>query len=289
MSPERGILPDQQDMEQNKQSDYAGAPIPSQYPGETQGKDGKDTGKKGCLFGMGCVGCGMLGCLGLIILSLVGLFVGIGWFKNTFISDKPMEMPMVYLSEKQEKALGKKMNKLKNAIDSKKEETISLELTPDELNYQFQKTKGKKSPRLFVKTFPDNKMSVKLSIPYQNVEPRQYLNITTKGKISVEDYSFKFKLDSFKMGKLDFPKGNFMEEFSKSFAREIASNPEYQNLPVKIKNLKVKDNKLYIEVKVKPVEKSDPSDYYTESPADTPNSETGDKIGDKTGKKKEIP
>lgn len=271
MSPERGILPDGQGMEQSNNKDFTGVPTPSSYPSERPGKDSGDSKKKGCLFGMGCVGCGMLGCLGLIILSIVGLFMGVHWFKNTFVSDKPLEMPSVYLSGKEEKKLGKKLYKLKKAIDNKKEEVVSLELTPDELNYQFQNIKGKKSPRMYIKVHPDDKMSVKLSIPYQEAEPRQYLNISTKGKIEVDDYRFKLKLDSFKMGKLNFPKGDFIEEFSKSFAREVSSNPEYEKLPVKLKKLKVKDNKLYIEVKVKPIDIPDPSVYETESPIPTSN------------------
>ncbi|MCD4785725.1 MAG: hypothetical protein K8T10_18030 [Candidatus Eremiobacteraeota bacterium] len=274
MSPERGNLPDQQGMGQPENKDYAGVPTPSAYPAGGTVKDGDSSKKKSCLFGMGCVGCGMFGCLGFIILSLVGIFAGIHWFKNTFISDRPLEMPSVYLSEKEEKKLTKKLYLLKKAIDNEKEEVVSLELTPDELNYQFQNTKGKKSPRMFIKIHSDDKMSVKLSIPYQPAEPRQYLNITTKGKIEVDDYRFKLKLDSFMMGKLKFPKGDFMEEFSKSFAREISSNPEYEKLPVKLKKLKVKDNKLLIEVKIKPVEVPGPSTNYTESPTDEPETKT---------------
>lgn len=216
-----------------------------------EGPPKEESKKKGCLFGMGCLGCGLLGCLGVFVLSIIGIVVGYRWFESTFTEEQPLEMPAVYLTEEEEKALGEKLRIIDEAVNAKEEKEISVSFTPKELNYQFQKLIGESDPKAYVEIDNNNIVAFKLSLPFENAQPKKYLNIKGKGIFQVKDYDFNIKLDEADIGKMNIKTRDKLKDVSRALNTRIPQNPSYQRLPVKIKNLEVKDGVIKLDLKVK--------------------------------------
>jgi len=208
--------------------------------------------KKGFLFGMGCLGCGALGCLGVIIILAILTFVGFDYFNKNIISDKPLEMPAVTLNKEEQKNLDKRMKKFRNALKKESGEVVTLKMTAKEVNYLIQK-RSNDPGAVSIEPLDGDKLIIKMSIPLSEEQrgPRKFVNFQFGGKFEVKDYDFNIQLERVQIGKFTMQGRKTLERASKDLSRDLPGKPEYTSLPVKIKNFKVKDKHLIMELKVK--------------------------------------
>lgn len=214
------------------------------------GEDKPDSQKKGCLFGLGCAGIFMLGCLGAIVLTVI-IFLGISyWFTNNIVSDKPLNIPEVYITEKEREHLDDKLTRLRTAIDNRTGETVHLKLNQKELSYLLQKSDKKGQARAHVLISSDDKLTFLFSAPFTKKES-YFLNLSGKGKFEISNGDMLIELDRLKIGKFKFPRGEFLKSFSEGLSDSIPSSDQYQALPFIVKEMKVKDEIIDLKIKVK--------------------------------------
>lgn len=236
---------------------------------------------KGWLFGLGCVGCGLVGCLGTVVVSVALFFFGIFWFADNLLSKSPLEVPPVYLSEDEVAALEKKMAGFKSLTDQSKPAT--LELTDKELNYIFQKDPDKSEVRMHVTFNNDNTADFMVSIlskssSGETSQQPLYMNMSGTGAISVTNGRFDTDFSKLKIGKIEIPGGDFLKGFSQGIGDEIDKNEQLQKLDYSISDLKISDGKMTVTVKPKKGA-SDDGDSKP-SPEETPSPKSTDKTDD---------
>ncbi len=232
-------------------------------------KNSSSEGKKGCLWGMGCFGCGILGCLGVIV-AIILLFVGTTiWFKNNLLSETPLEIPRVYLAETEIKNLNKKLTDFRESIKSGESEEVSLQLTPKELNYLLQR--NSKRGGAYISVDDKDNISFIATIPAGSTTQEGntlYFNVKGKGRIAFEDEQPDIMLEKLSIGKLNITNKSFLRGFGEGFAEDFSKSEEYKSLPFVLKDLKVEKGIFYIRVKVK--KEKVPSSSPSPEPSPTP-------------------
>ena len=268
--PERGLPPTNEGNSVLPNDEPYKVPTPS-TPGGSPPPVKDDGAKKSCLFGMSCIGCGALGCLGLIILMVVSAFGIFNWAMDNFFSDKPLDIPVVTLTDKENKELMAKTEQFRQKLDNKEEGISSIVFTPREINYLFQKESKGEDVMAYLDILKDEKLSAKMSIPLEMKKNQKkiFMNISFKGKIEIEDYDLKVQFDRLKFGKLDITGKKQLESASDSFKRELLSNEKYRTLPVKLKEFKIEDGKFFITVKKKDKTSSESTTEDSEDDIDT--------------------
>lgn len=237
-------------------------PDPLRDEGESKKSD------KTWMFGLSCVGCGIVGCLGSIVLAVLLVIGGFWWVTNTFLSKEPIKAPPVNLSKAQAKELDRKLEEFRAKIKENPDKPVSLTLTDDQINYYFQEKTKNKNVRMYVKALKNDKLEFKISVP---ITPEQnspyYMNITGKGKIKVVDGRFASKFDSFKIGKFKPP---IQQDFDESMNRELDSNQYYRRVKYRLKSLKVEDGKLHMQIVSRSAAPQPPETTGTPKEAGTP-------------------
>lgn len=201
--------------------------------------------KKGCLFGMGCAGCGMLGCLGVIILSVILLIAGVSWVKDNFISGSPLDIPSVYLTADEEEKLMEKVDHIRNTSHEEADDEITLELTADEINYFVQK-RGDKAFNIYVEVLENDSVNAKIS---SHINDDQYVNITGNAFLDIRDSQFMIKINSLTVGNYTFQNPKELQAVSQALNSNIPETHGYLSLSYIIKNLRVENGVFYMHLK----------------------------------------
>jgi hypothetical protein len=207
--------------------------------------------KKGLITGLGCVGCGLIGCIGIVIMLLLGTFGSFIYIVNNVFSDKPLEMPSAYLEPAEETLLIEKLAKLEQELENNPGEPTSISLTAKEINFIFQDSANKGNVRMNISLDSDDKITFSLSTPFGDRKDR-YFNANGKGSVTVVNGVFNLKMDKLSIGKFNLRSGNFLDGFAKGFSEEITSSPGYQQQPYRIINLNTDNGLLNIELKKVP-------------------------------------
>lgn len=220
----------------------------------------KKNAGKGWLFGMGCVGCGLLGCLGTIVLICV-LFVGvIMWFKGNILSDQALEIPPTYLTEAETVNLEAKLKAFNKELSKKTGMAVPLQLSIKELNYYAQKSSAETKIKMYAEADTDDKIDFKASIPMGEATPIPYMNWSGKGEFSVKKGKFEAKFDSLTIGKTAIPGGDFLKGFSEGIGEELNNSPAFKKLPVTIETMTVEKGIINLELKTNtPTPETEPS------------------------------
>ena len=254
------------------------SPYTSPRAEDTAGEKGK---KKGWMFGLGCVGCGLVGCLGSVVLLVVLFFGGIFWLTNNMLSKTPLEMPAAYLSEAKVTRLKQKMAEFDQKLNAEDPKKIELTLNEEEVNYLFQKDTEKSETRMHVDFKKDGVVDFKLSVPGSKTEnnagkTKLYLNITGEGKLKVDDGDYQADFTRLTIGKLKVPSGDFLKGFSQGMSKEIKTNETYKKMKYRIIKLEIDKDVVHLIVEPKgKVAIEAPSDSPDKSRQDTPSQDPG--------------
>lgn len=203
--------------------------------------------KKGCFF---------WGCLVLIIIGLIiGLLLFLAYRKikntvNEFTSPTPVAIqPIDYTSEEKTEAKQKAkdfINEIKAGKEAAKEE-----FTDKELNILIETDKelaGKAQV-----TFEGNKIKAKLNIPLKNIPivDGRYLAGDAELKVACENGDLDIQIESFEVNGKPVPEDIMKELRKENIAQRMQSNPKAGPYVKRLKTVRMKDNKLLIEMNPK--------------------------------------
>jgi hypothetical protein len=224
---------------------------PSPSPETLREEDKKPKGK-GWLFGLGCVGCGIAGCLGSVLLVVLLFGGGIFWMMNNIFSQSPLDVPPVTITSAGEAALEGRLEKFQKELNRSPGKDVPISFTIEELNYQFQKTSEKTRLKMHLEDLGNDRIKFILSAPMnQEQQSALFLNMSGEGKVSAANGKFDAQFDKLTIGKINIPEGEFMKGFSQGIAESVEKEEVYQKLPYKIQELKIKDGKIFLKFQMK--------------------------------------
>ncbi|MCE1248978.1 MAG: hypothetical protein LWY06_20260 [Firmicutes bacterium] len=212
--------------------------------------------KKAPFFGMGCLGCGLLGCFGSLAVMGVLFFVGMNWFITNFFSKQPLDIPKAYLSSQEEQAYVKKFKAFKEALDKKDGKPVVLTMTMKEFNYQMQTIDNAEKASIYLRMADDgsDQTEVIMSMPMNNDKNQTplYMNINLRGTFAIEDYCYNINLSFARVGTLETSSKKYLEQISRDIETKIPASQQFRQLPVKVKNLKIDKETITVELISKP-------------------------------------
>ena len=200
--------------------------------------------KKGCFF---------WGCLTVIVLVIIVIVVGFIVFnkiKDTalqYTSETPIEITAVEYTKEEAEEVNKKV---KSFVADVKEGKSAVEgvFSDRDLNIYMDSKKDLKGKAKL--NFDDNKIKGSLSVPITGVPiiDGRYLAGDVEFKVTCDDGNLDIRMESWDVNGKKVPDDVLNTFKNQNLADHLYKNPKLAPLVRRIKNIKMKDNKLYIEV-----------------------------------------
>jgi hypothetical protein len=203
---------------------------------------------RGCLFYGGLVG-GVL-----LFVILVGAFIGLRYAKslvNQLTDTKPLALPTVTLSEAQMNQLHDRIGRFEDDIKDGVP-TPPLQLTAEELNALIQTEPDMASLKdhLYV-TIDGSQLRAQMSFPAEQIGLRalrgRFINAEGNFKVSLYNNELRVAAETLTAKGKPVPEHIMRQVRTQNLAADLNKNPQAAEGLKKIRNVEVKDGKLFVE------------------------------------------
>jgi hypothetical protein len=214
-------------------------------------------------------GCFFYGCItGLVLLLLlaVGGLVAVHYAKkaisglvNDYTDTKPMTLPTVQMSQADIDKLTKRWKAFEEAVRAQRP-TEPLELTADEINALIASGPDKQSMKgKFYVSLDDNRVKAELSVPLQELlswkmVKGRYLNGSGTFNVSVQNGVLFVAPQTIEVKGKQVPDMYMQGLRNANFAAGLTNQPNATALMQGLQNIQVKDGKLIVVPREKPVD-----------------------------------
>lgn len=200
---------------------------------------------RGCWF-WGCCGC-LATILALFLVMVVGTYMGLGYVRKTFTSDKAVEIPAVQAAPERYQEIKGRLDTFVKAVDSGK--GGELVLTQDDINIlisehpDWELLKGK----VYVK-IEGEEIKADACIPIHGI-PRlngRYLNGTVGAKVSLKNGVFLVTPETIVVNGKPVPETAMKEIRKRNLARDVYEDRAKIDALNKFSSIEVKDGTITI-------------------------------------------